>query len=278
MDQAIGQVLDALDERGHRREHHRALLQRQRRRRLRARGAPTTCRCAAARARPSREASASWRRHALAGRARGGAPLREHHVRDGRLPDPRRRGRRDRARATTFELDGTRSLWPAISEGKPPRAARGLPLLRLRDPDPRARSIITAFDDEWKLVQEVRPGPPLRRRHELPLPDRRGPERAQQPGRRAPRRRGGDREGDPPLAHALPDRGTRHPSWCRRRAGARRRTGPATRCPSTSPAGARRRPACRRPSRCAPLDWMHGETGRLIYDCEPWLLQGGLCK
>ncbi len=27
------------------------------------------------------------------------------------------------------------------------------------------------------------------------------------------------------------------------------------------------------------LDWMHGEAGRLIYDCEPyWLLGGGLCK
>ena len=29
----------------------------------------------------------------------------------------------------------------------------------------------------------------------------------------------------------------------------------------------------------APLDWMHGENGRLIYDCEPYaLLGGGLCK
>ncbi len=28
-----------------------------------------------------------------------------------------------------------------------------------------------------------------------------------------------------------------------------------------------------------PLDWMHGESGRLIYDCEPWpLLKGGLCR
>ena len=27
------------------------------------------------------------------------------------------------------------------------------------------------------------------------------------------------------------------------------------------------------------LDWMHGESGRLIYDCEPYsLLGGGLCK
>ena len=29
----------------------------------------------------------------------------------------------------------------------------------------------------------------------------------------------------------------------------------------------------------APLDWQHGEVGRLIYDCEPYpLLGGGLCK
>ena len=28
-----------------------------------------------------------------------------------------------------------------------------------------------------------------------------------------------------------------------------------------------------------PLDWQHGEAGRLIYDCEPVaLLGGGLCK
>jgi hypothetical protein len=28
-----------------------------------------------------------------------------------------------------------------------------------------------------------------------------------------------------------------------------------------------------------PLDWQHGEAGRLIYDCEPvQLLGGGLCR
>jgi arylsulfatase A-like enzyme len=27
-----------------------------------------------------------------------------------------------------------------------------------------------------------------------------------------------------------------------------------------------------------PLDWQHGEAGRLLYDCEPFLLDGGLCK
>ena len=28
-----------------------------------------------------------------------------------------------------------------------------------------------------------------------------------------------------------------------------------------------------------PLDWQHGEAGRLIYDCDPWpLLGGGLCR
>ena len=33
------------------------------------------------------------------------------------------------------------------------------------------------------------------------------------------------------------------------------------------------------PGAVRPLDWMHGEGGRLIYDCEPYdLLGGGLCK
>jgi hypothetical protein len=33
------------------------------------------------------------------------------------------------------------------------------------------------------------------------------------------------------------------------------------------------------PNALRPLDWMHGEVGRLIYDCEPhpWL-GGGLCR
>ena len=32
------------------------------------------------------------------------------------------------------------------------------------------------------------------------------------------------------------------------------------------------------PEGIRPLDWQHGEAGRLIYDCEPWqLLGGGLC-
>jgi hypothetical protein len=32
------------------------------------------------------------------------------------------------------------------------------------------------------------------------------------------------------------------------------------------------------PDTLRPLDWLHGENGRLIYDCEPWLVRGGLCK
>jgi hypothetical protein len=32
-------------------------------------------------------------------------------------------------------------------------------------------------------------------------------------------------------------------------------------------------------SALVPLDWMHGESGRLIYDCEPYpIIGGGLCK
>jgi arylsulfatase A-like enzyme len=170
-------------------------------------------------------------------------------------------------------LDG-RSLWPAIASGK--HIAREDNLFFASEIPIRGAFSLTAFNDEWKLVQEIRQGllsadvsnflfriaedpneynnlaadhPDVVARmaaaiHQwrslYPLAGTRA-ELVPPPGWRAPK----DWAGYPIPLEELQD-------------------GPA---PGMPPANALR-----------PLDWMHGEAGRLIYDCEPWILQGGLCK
>ncbi|MBW2288038.1 MAG: sulfatase-like hydrolase/transferase [Deltaproteobacteria bacterium] len=173
----------------------------------------------------------------------------------------------------TRKLDG-RSLWSAITSGKP--LAREDYLFFASETPIRGAFSLTAFDDEWKLVQEIRQGllsadvsnflfriaedpnehNNLAAKHPdvvakmaasihqwrtlYPVAGTRM-ELMPPPGWRAPK----DWVGYPiPLAE-LQD-------------------APA---PGMPPANALR-----------PLDWMHGEAGRLIYDCEPWILRGGLCK
>ena len=173
----------------------------------------------------------------------------------------------------TRKLDG-RSLWPSIASGKP--APREDYLFFTSETPIRGAFSLTAFNDEWKLVQEVRQGllsadvsnflfriaedpnehnnlaaehPDVVARmaaaiHQwrtlYPVAGTRST-LVPPPGWRAPK----DWAGYPIPLDELQD-------------------GPA---PGMAPAKALR-----------PLDWMHGEAGRLIYDCEPWILQGGLCK
>lgn len=172
------------------------------------------------------------------------------------------------------DLDG-RDLWKAVRDGK--EVERDELLFFASETPIRGSFSITAFDDEWKLIQEIVQGllsaevtnylfriaddpyeynnlaeehpeevarlaseihywrtlyPASGTRMELVPP----------PGWRAPR----DWVGYPvPVADLLEE--------------------PA---PGMPP-----------PDALAPLDWMHGENGRLIYDCEPWaILGGGLCK
>jgi arylsulfatase B len=173
-----------------------------------------------------------------------------------------------------FELDG-RDLWPAIAEGK---SAPRQDLVFFASETPiRGSFMFTAFNDHWKLVQEVQQGllsatvtnylfrisedpneynnlasahpevvaamagaihywrtlyPVAGTRSELVPP----------PGWRAPK----DWSGYPrPLAET--------------------QDGPA---PGMPPEFALR-----------PLDFQHGEAGRLIYNCEPYKFAGGgLCK
>ncbi len=173
----------------------------------------------------------------------------------------------------TFQIDG-RNLWPAIRDGE---AVDRDELLYFASETPiRGAFNLTAFNDEWKLVQEVRQGlltadvtnylfriaeDPYERQNlaakrpdivarlerEIHIWRQRYPVSGTRsslippPGWRAPR----DWADYPiPLADLLEE--------------------PA---PGMPP-----------PHAIRPLDWQHGEAGRLIYDCEPvQALGGGVC-
>ncbi len=173
-----------------------------------------------------------------------------------------------------FELDGN-DLWAAIREGEP--APRDEYVFFASETPIHGRFSITAFDDEWKLVQQIEQGllsadveNYLFRISDDPnehnnLADKH-PEVVQK------------------MAEAIhhwrtmyPVAGTRHelvppPGW---------------RAPKDwvdypvpvedlqdTPA-----PGMPPPYALRPLDWQHGEVGRLIYDCEPYAwIGGGLCK
>jgi arylsulfatase A-like enzyme len=174
----------------------------------------------------------------------------------------------------TRSLDG-RSLWPAIAEGK--SAPRDDYLFFASETPIRGSFSLTAFDDEWKLVQEVRQtllsaevSNHLFRIRDDPY--ERNDLAAAHP----------DVVAD--LSEAIhrwrllyPVSGTRSelvapPGWRAPRDWAdypipleKLQDEPA---PGMAPPYARRA-----------LDWMHGEGGRLLYDCEPWpFLNGGLCR
>jgi arylsulfatase A-like enzyme len=174
----------------------------------------------------------------------------------------------------SFELDG-QSLWPAIATGA---AAPREELLYFASETPiRGFFNLTAFDDEWKLVQEVQQGllsadvtNYLFRISEDPYEEH------------------NLAESNPDVVAAMADEirvwRMRYPV-----AGTRNELvpPPGWRAPldwadypvpldelQGEPA-----PGMPPPDTLPPLDWMHGEAGRLIYDCEPYaMLGGGLCK
>ncbi len=172
------------------------------------------------------------------------------------------------------DFDG-RSLWPAIAEGK--AMARDELVFFASETPIRGRFNLTAFDDEWKLVQEVEQGllSATVTNYLFRIQD------------------------DPYEYHNL---AAKHPDVVARMAKAIHQwrmmypvTG--TRAELVPPPGWRAPldwadypvPLDKLQSEAAPglppahairpLDWQHGEAGRLIYDCEPWpWLGGGLCK
>ena len=173
----------------------------------------------------------------------------------------------------TRKLDG-RSMWPAISAGESiPRDE----LIFFASETPIRGSIsLTAFDEKWKLVQEVRQG--LLSAEVTNYLFRIANDPYEHNNLAAEHPDVVARMGD--AIHRwrtlYPVAGTRSelmppPGWSAPKDWAgypipldELQEQPA---PGMPPANALR-----------PLDWMHGEAGRLIYDCEPWLLRGGLCR
>ena len=172
------------------------------------------------------------------------------------------------------KLDG-RSLWRAIAHGEPvPREE----LLMFASETPlRGRFNLTAFDDEWKLVQEIEQGllsatvtNHLFRISEDPNEHNNlasaHPEVVERPG-----------QGHPPVAHGVPGDGDALGAGAA--AGWRAPRDWASYPVPIEALLDEPAPGMAPPETRAILDFQHGEAGRLIYDCEPYaLLGGGLCK
>jgi arylsulfatase B len=172
------------------------------------------------------------------------------------------------------KLDG-RNMWPAIAKGRP--IPRDDYLFFTSETPIRGSFSLTAFNDDWKLVQEIQQG--------LLSADVTNFLFKIQ---------------DDPNEHN--NLASEHPDTVAKLASAIhnwRMLYPAsgTRAELVPPPGWRApkdwasypipiedlqsEPAPGMPPKHAlrPLDWMHGESGRLIYDCEPYpMLGGGLCK
>jgi arylsulfatase A-like enzyme len=175
---------------------------------------------------------------------------------------------------TPFELDG-RNLWPALEEGR--REPRKDYLFFASETPIRGHFNITAFNDEWKLVQEIDQGllaadvtthlfrvsEDPNEHHNLAASHPRIVEKMS--------------EAILEWRSLYPVAGTRSelvppPGW----------RAPLDWVNYPVPLEALQAQAApgMPPSFALPiLDFQHGEAGRLIYDCEPYsLLGGGLCK
>ncbi len=174
----------------------------------------------------------------------------------------------------SFELDGL-DLWPALRDGEP--APRDEYLFFASETPIHGRFSITAFDDDWKLVQQIEQGQLSADVENFLFRIADDPNEHNNLAEKHP-------DVVQKMARAIhhwrtiyPISGTRHelvppPGW---------------RAPKDwvdypvpieklqgEPA-----PGMPPPYALRTLDWQHGEAGRLIYDCEPYdWAGGGICK
>ncbi|MFP6662826.1 MAG: sulfatase-like hydrolase/transferase [Deltaproteobacteria bacterium] len=175
---------------------------------------------------------------------------------------------------TEKKLDG-RNLWPAIEAGKP--VSRDDYLFFASETPIRGHFNLTAFNDDWKLVQEIQQGllsadvtnhlfriqiDPNEENNLASL----YPDRVEE------------------MAHAIHRWRLLHPASGQR---AELVPPPGWRAPknwATYPRPLEELQDIAAPGMSPPyalrsLDWLYGENGRLIYDCEPWpWFEGGLCR
>ncbi|MFK8047584.1 MAG: arylsulfatase [Halioglobus sp.] len=174
----------------------------------------------------------------------------------------------------TFELDG-KNLWPAISRGE--RQPRSDLVYFASETPIRGSFMLTAFNDHWKLVQEIEQGllsatvtnylfriaddPSEYNNLAAEHPDVVGELSAKIHYWRTLYPVAGTR------SELVPPPGWRAPlDW-------------VTYPRSITETQSEPAPGMPPPYALKPLDWQHGEAGRLIYNCEPYkYLGGGLCK
>jgi arylsulfatase A-like enzyme len=173
-----------------------------------------------------------------------------------------------------FELDG-RDLWSAIRDGE--HVPRTDYLYFASETPIRGAFNLTAFDEEWKLVQEVKQGLLSADVTNYLFKISDDPFEANNLAAAEPDVVARMSEAIHLWRQRYPVAGTRSelvppPGW---RAPLDWSTYPiALDALQSEPA-----PGMPPPYAIRPLDWQHGEAGRLIYDCEPVrLLGGGLCR
>ena len=173
-----------------------------------------------------------------------------------------------------LKLDG-RNMWPAIAKNK--KVEREDLLFFASETPIRGSFSLTAFNDEWKLVQQVRQGLLSAdvTNYLFRIDD--DPNEYNNLAAEHPDIVGEMAEAIHEWRTLYPVSGIRStltppPGWRAPRDWATYPVPLASLQPEPAPGMAP-------PSVLPFLDWMHGESGRLIYDCVPYsLLGGGLCK
>lgn len=175
---------------------------------------------------------------------------------------------------THFNLDG-KNMLPAIVDGQPmPRDE----LVFFASETPiQGQFSITAFDDEWKLVQDIRRGPTSYDIQNYLFNIAEDPYEYSNLASKHPKKVADLAKAIRRWRSLSPIAATRHelvppPGW-------RAPKDWASYAVPISDLQPEPAPGMPPPETLKALDWQHGEAGRLIYNCEPYgFVDGGLCR